>query len=79
MNIILYVPYNPTGKRLDHKYTHKVTKPITPNPWVFQVFGPKNRSSYVAHYSSEKYKEDMKKVQKKGRLRQDSTAANHVT
>lgn len=60
--------YDATGKRLDHKLTHKTTKPITPNPWVFQVLGPKNKYYYVAHYSSEKYKENMKKY-KEGKIK----------
>ena len=41
--------YDPTGKRLDHKYTHKVTKPITPNPWVFQRYLDPKISTTMSH------------------------------
>lgn len=60
--------YDPMGKKLGHIHILREDKPITPEPWIFQVLGPKNRYYYVAHYDSKKYRQEMKKY-KEGKIK----------
>jgi len=60
--------YDPSGKALGKVHIHRRETPFTAKKWVFQVLGPKNKYYYVAHYSSEKYEENMKKY-KEGKIK----------